>query len=236
VTARDDVLRRMRSALADTPAHRGIRREYRVDFGQPAGSDDVIGRFVTRLEDYKARVHLTSSIEDQLATVVVGARTAVIPPRLPSSWRAALEASIETLRVDGRPAHLDAAQLDDVGVVVTACRVAIAETGTIVLDAEPDQGRRVLSLVPDHHVVVVFAEQVVASVPEALARLDAGRPLTFISGPSATSDIEFNRVEGVHGPRRLDVIVVADGARRSVTSPPWRSAGGVGRTQRPEPT
>ena len=121
---------------------------------------------------------------------------------------------------DGDPAPLSVADLDEPGLaVLTGCAVAVAETGTLVLDAGPDQGRRVLTLVPDHHVCVVRADQVVAGVPDALARLaDPTRPLTLISGPSATSDIELDRVEGVHGPRRLEVIVVSPPAQPTSSS------------------
>jgi L-lactate dehydrogenase complex protein LldG len=131
----------------------------------------------------------------------------VLPPQVPEGWHSRYPGEIVR---DGDPRALTVADLDGGGVTtVTGCAVAIAETGTLVLDAGLDQGRRLLTLVPDHHVCVVHTGQIAGSVPAALGRLNnTTRPLTFISGPSATSDIELNRVEGVHGPRRLDVVVV----------------------------
>ena len=134
-----------------------------------------------------------------------GSRRIAVPADLPDGW---LPADLEAV-VDG---GLTADQLDACDAVVTGCGLAIAQTGTLVLDGGPAQGRRLLSLVPDHHVCVVRAEQVVGLVPEAIATLGEparqGRSITFISGPSATSDIELRRVQGVHGPRKLDVLIV----------------------------
>jgi L-lactate dehydrogenase complex protein LldG len=123
---------------------------------------------------------------------------------LSPTWSPDGSSTVEVLRDDG----LDADTLAVVDGVLTAATVAVAETGTIVLDGSPDQGRRIISLLPDLHICVIRPDQVVASVPEAVARLKPRRPLTWISGPSATSDIELNRVEGVHGPRQLHVIVL----------------------------
>jgi L-lactate dehydrogenase complex protein LldG len=138
--------------------------------------------------------------------VIAGALTSrgltrvVVPDGFPEAWLPDVDAVREPV---------DVTRLDDVSAVLTTCRVAIAETGTIVLDAGPGMGPRALTLVPDYHLVVVNADQVRAIVPDAVAALDPTRPLTWISGPSATSDIELQRVEGVHGPRTLDVVVVA---------------------------
>jgi L-lactate dehydrogenase complex protein LldG len=209
VSARDEVLTRIRTAIAGQPPSAEIPRAYRLVSNRLPGSELVIARFVDRLTDYKATVHHTdaAALVQTLTAVLASAASVVLPLGTPAEWRDAF--SDRVVRTDGDPTPLTAAELDGIDAVVTGCRVAIAETGTIVLDAGPDQGRRVLTLVPDHHVVVVLAEQIVMSVPESLTRLDPSSPLTFISGPSATSDIEFKRVEGVHGPRVLDVIVVS---------------------------
>ncbi|MEU4365094.1 LUD domain-containing protein [Promicromonospora sp. NPDC023987] len=138
-----------------------------------------------------------------------GRRSVVVPTGLDPAWLGGL-GQVE-VRTDSHDAPLSAAELDEVDTVVTASRVAVAETGTIVLDGGSDQGRRAISLVPDVHVCVVRAAQVVQTVPEAVRLLgtDPARPLTWISGPSATSDIELDRVEGVHGPRTLHVVLVS---------------------------
>lgn len=202
--ARDVVMGRIRAALADRPSAVTIPRDY--ERALPPAT--VIAElFVERVSDYRATVHRTTA-EDLPATVarVLTARRATriaVPAGVPGAWfsRAVVE------RVVDEP-PLSFGDLDRLDGVITGCAVAIAETGTVVLDGGPDQGRRALSLLPDLHVCVVMASQVVGSVPEALARLTPTRPQTWISGPSATSDIELQRVEGVHGPRLLDVIFV----------------------------
>jgi L-lactate dehydrogenase complex protein LldG len=204
--AREAILRRIRAALADQPAGAAIPREYERSV---AAGTDIAALFVERVSDYRATVHRTTATElPTTIAAVLAARRATriaVPAGVPADWLASVGASVEQIRDD--PPLADR-ELDAVDGVITGCAVAIAETGTIVLDAGPGQGRRALSLLPDLHVCVVMASQVVGSVPEALARLEPTRPQTWISGPSATSDIELQRVEGVHGPRTLDVVLV----------------------------
>ncbi len=161
-----------------------------------------------RLVDYRASVSRTgpAGVAGVLARRLAehGIGSVLVPDGFPQQWLA--DSAVER-RTDEA---LTPAQLDRIDGVLCTCRLAIAETGTIVLDSGPGQGRRAVSLVPDYLLIVLEAGQVVAGVPEAVAQLDPTRPLTWISGPSATSDIELNRVEGVHGPRTLDVILIED--------------------------
>jgi L-lactate dehydrogenase complex protein LldG len=213
MSTRDQVLGRIRRALADVPRSESpgdvpVVRDYlRVHAERDAAQAAEL--LAENLADYRAVVHRTTDagLPARIAALLAGrgARSLVVPPGLPPRWLAALEGV--TRMTD--TAELTHRQLDAVDSVVTGCAVAIAETGTIVLDASPDQGRRRITLVPDHHICVVrVPEQVVDSVAQGLERLDPARPLTWISGPSATSDIELDRVEGVHGPRTLEVILV----------------------------
>ncbi len=200
MSARDEILARVRSALETRPAGEvDVPRAYR-DAVVPVSGDAMVDLFVERVEDYRATVRRCTAAElEQAVAEAVGQAQAIVPPGL--DWQVP-----GAVADDGQ----SATELDGIDVVVTAAAVGIAVTGTIVLDHRPDQGRRALTLVPDHHVCVVRASQVVATVPEAVAGLDPARPLTWISGPSATSDIELSRVEGVHGPRHLEVLLVTD--------------------------
>ncbi|MFE5593294.1 lactate utilization protein C [Streptomyces sp. NPDC056549] len=205
--SRARILARVRAAVASAPEAVPVARDYRTSH-TPDDPDVLLDLLHENLADYRAHVHRTTP--GDLAGLVArllaerGAGSVVAPPGLPGAWLAATEA----VRRFDEP-RLTPYELDGTDAVVTGCAVAIAETGTIVLDGGPGQGRRALTLVPDLHLCVVRApEQVVASVPLALPRLDPGRPLTWISGPSATSDIELDRVEGVHGPRTLEVVLV----------------------------
>jgi L-lactate dehydrogenase complex protein LldG len=207
VTARDEVMARIRSAIGTHPAEVAVPRAYRTRGVHEPGSPELLDLFTERLEDYRAVVHrsdetgLAGTISLALATSDIR-RAATAPGVDPG-----LLEGVEALRDDpDNPLTVDA--LDVVDGVVTGCALAVAETGTIVLDGSPVCGRRALTLVPDYHLVVVRADQVVESVPEAVRRLDPRAPLTWVSGPSATSDIELSRVEGVHGPRTLVVVLV----------------------------
>ncbi|GGV64633.1 hypothetical protein GCM10010294_16750 [Streptomyces griseoloalbus] len=212
MSSRERILGRVRRALADvpeddTPYERAVARDYLREHGERT-AEQTVDLLAENLADYRALVHRTDA--EGLAGVLAGllaargAATVLVPPGLDEGWLASTDVTRVADRAESTPQ-----ELDRVDSVVTACAVAVAETGTIVLDGSPDQGRRRITLVPDHHICVVrVPDQVVSSVPQALGRLDPARPLTWISGPSATSDIELDRVEGVHGPRTLEVVLV----------------------------
>ncbi|HEY4387437.1 MAG TPA: lactate utilization protein C [Ktedonobacteraceae bacterium] len=212
--AREEILNRIKSALQDVPANEQpaevvLERSYLQR--SATEREAVIKRFIERVTDYK--VHVQRIEAQKLAQAIATActdrtiRRLVVPADLLADW---LPTQVELLR-DEVP--LNNKQLDESSGVLTGCALGIAQTGTIVLDGGAMQGRRVLTLLPDYHLCIIREEQIVDLVPEAIMRLEDavkqhGRPITFISGPSATSDIELNRVEGVHGPRTLDVLVV----------------------------
>jgi L-lactate dehydrogenase complex protein LldG len=210
VSAREDVLQRIRdaNAAAGDPEPVPVPRDYHRSGALAAGSPELMELLVDRLVDYKATVLTVSpdgvpdAIARGLGDAGVGGRV-LVPPGLPDGWCPG--------GVPDEPGFTPY-DLDGFDAVVTASAGACAQTGTIALDGSPDQGRRAITLVPDVHVCVVRADQVVETVPELVARLEATRPTTFISGPSATSDIELERVEGVHGPRNLIVVLVSEGA------------------------
>jgi L-lactate dehydrogenase complex protein LldG len=212
VNAREEVLARIADAHRAAPPpdlrYEDISRKYRTT--SDSSAEALTEVLIDRLLDYRALVR-QCSIDDLGATIAHaleerGAGTVVVPAGLDPAWTAGLAAEVLTDLSDGEP--LSVSELDNVDGVITTCAVAVAETGTLILDGSPGQGRRVLTLIPDYHLCVVFQDQICADVPQGLARLTGTQPLTMISGPSATSDIELNRVEGVHGPRTLEVIIV----------------------------
>ncbi|MFG2309244.1 lactate utilization protein C [Streptomyces sp. NPDC048566] len=214
MNSRDLILGRVRRATADVrgdgpPYEEAVDRSYLREHGERSEARTV-ELLAENLADYRAVVHRAGAA--QLPGLIGrllaarGSRHVLVPPGLPAGW---LSAS-DQVRVEDEAART-ARELDRVESVVTGCALAVAETGTIVLDGSPDQGRRRITLIPDHHVCVVRVPgQVVPSVPRALELLSPDRPLTWISGPSATSDIELDRVEGVHGPRTLEVVLLGN--------------------------
>ncbi len=208
MSGREAILGRIRAANAGQPMP-AAPASYRVELG--LSHADTVALFASRIADYRVTVERVANESGIAAAALArltlrGIATLVVPADLPTEW---LPPGVATSR-DGTQ---DPRALDRIAGVMGGCALAIAETGSIVLDAGPRQGRRAMTLLPDYYLCVVLAAQIVGSVPQAIADLgstvrDARRPITFISGPSATSDIELDRVEGVHGPRTLDVLLV----------------------------
>jgi len=211
--AREEILGRIRAALADVPEAEGaadvpVPRDYRR--GGAVTGKELVARFAERIRDYHADVRRVRPGDLAGAVAAVCAETdvrrLVVPPGVPDEWR---PTGVELVDDHG----LSPSELDAIDGALTGCAAAIAETGTLVLDGHGVCGRRLLTLIPDHHICVVQAEQIVALVSEAISRLrpavtEQAVPVTLVSGPSASSDIELNRVEGVHGPRHLQVFIL----------------------------
>lgn len=208
--AKTEILARLRSALDHTPPAPAVLRSYRrTSRRQPA---EVVEMLVDRLVDYKASVfrETADTVANRIAELLGEHATFVVPEGIEPAWlpggdhrKVIVESNDERTGM-----ILNSDELNAVTAVVTASTVSCAETGTIFLSTRVDEGRRMITLVPDHHICIVPLETVVELIPEAFERVEPTAPITMISGPSATSDIELERVEGVHGPRRLDVIVL----------------------------
>jgi L-lactate dehydrogenase complex protein LldG len=196
-TAKEDILARVRIALGPSPVAAEIPREYRQAGSLP--HDGIVDLFCERVAEYQATVQRVpaASLAATVRDILGGAARIGVPLGFP-------DLGLDVITDDS----LSIGELDTLDAVITGSALAIADTGTIVLDCGPTQGRRALTLIPDLHLCVVFADTVVGTVPEAFDRISVERPVTFVSGPSATSDIELSRVRGVHGPRNLVVIVV----------------------------
>lgn len=213
--ARTAVLARARDAISRSQQGRPVReipRDYIRVGAHPPGSEPVVADMVEKLEDYSADVVLAPDDEqilDAVDELLGGARLVVVPSGLPGAYKRAAARRGRVVREDSREAPIPTLELDEIDAVVTCARVAVSLSGTIILDGEPDQGRRAITLVPDTHVVVLERETIMPTVPQAVDVLGEHpqRPTTWIAGGSATSDIELVRVNGVHGPRNLKVVI-----------------------------
>ncbi len=213
--SRDQILMRIKQALGDRTddSDDKIVREYNQKSNLSA--EEITGLFEERVNEYRAVTKRI--IEDELPGELqklcedAGVKTMVLPTGINESWLSDLSEPVTLLR--DQPDRLSKQELNECDAVLTGCFLGVAQTGTIILNAGPGQGRRVLTLLPDFHICVIRQNQIVGMLPEAIRKLDqtvseSGAPVTFISGPSATSDIELNRVEGVHGPRNLHVFII----------------------------
>jgi L-lactate dehydrogenase complex protein LldG len=217
-TSREEILKRVRSALKDVPDNEGTRnqpanRGYRRVSNM--ATEERVRQFAEHVSEYKARVSRLK--ESELVETIVAScgrenvKKLVVPAGINENWLPREKDGLTILQDEPRP--LSHHELDESDAVLTGCYLAVAQTGTIVLNGGAGQGRRALTLLPDYHICIVRIEQIVGIIPEAFSGLDtqvkeSGPPITLISGPSATSDIELDRVEGVHGPRRLEVLIV----------------------------
>lgn len=215
--AKTAILARARDAISRSQQGRvvpEIPRDY-IRVGEHApGSEPVIEQMIEALEDYSAQVVRAKGDKAVAAAISQflsdgGASSVVVPAGLPDGWKAAAGQEGRTVREDSRSEPIPTLELNEIDAVVTASRVSISLSGTICLDGEPDQGRRAISLVPDTHVVVITRDSIMPTVPQAVEILGEHpeRPTTWIAGGSATSDIELVRVNGVHGPRNLRVVI-----------------------------
>ncbi|QRV02201.1 lactate utilization protein C [Arcanobacterium phocisimile] len=216
MSAREEILQRIKDALALSQGEPAPEppRNYIQEGEFPPGAPEVIEDLIEKLVDYTAVVVTTdeAGIPDAIDAYLEDASSVVVPHGLDEEWKKAAGRHDRTVQEDSREKPLGNYDLDKIDAVVTGARVAISMSGTIVLDGEPDQGRRAITLVPDSHVIVLRAKDIYPTVPQAVSVLDKNptRPITWIAGPSATSDIELVRVDGVHGPRNLRVIIVTD--------------------------
>jgi L-lactate dehydrogenase complex protein LldG len=209
-TSRDTVMDKIRAALAHDAPPIPIPRDYIRRGQHDPGSGHIIELLVDRLVDYRALVHQVTNdgLPAALDQALSGTTSVVIGTGLDPVITQACTGRGRTVTTDSAPQVLSPQELDAIDAVVTTARVAIAMSGTIILDGGPGQGRRAITLVPDRHIIILNADQIVETVAEAISLLNPTAALTMIAGPSATSDIELERVEGVHGPRTLHVIII----------------------------